>query len=110
MIMHRSSFVPGLLMLIIAASFLFVMKHKVHNLNRRLFSINNEILSERENLHILNAEIAYLTNPKRIEKLAKQHLNLQTPKREQVIDFEILAKIIHEKELASVKFEQELEE
>lgn len=108
--MFRSSFLSGLLVLIVAASFLFVMKHKVHNSNKKLSVINSQIISERENIHVLNAEIAYLSNPKRIKKLVHQHLHLQTPQRAQIVDADVLRKIVHEKELVALNASRKVDE
>ena len=96
----RSSFVPGLIVLTIAASFLFVIKHKVQNLNRDVKQINSQILLEKENIHVLNAELAYLTNPKRIKKLVGEKLNLQIPKAEQIVSLDDLPRLILQKQTA----------
>lgn len=84
----KSSFIPGLIILAICAVFLFTIKYKVQILNKELNNINSQILTEKENIHVLQAEYAYLTSHKRIQKLADQHLNLQTPKPHQIIEFE----------------------
>lgn len=87
----KSSFATGLIVLAICAVFLFTIKHKVQILRKELKDINAQILTEKENIHVLQAEYAYLTSPKRIQKLTSQHLNLQTPKPDQVIDLQNLA-------------------
>ena len=106
----RSSFIPGLIVLTIAASFLFVIKHKVQNLTRDLKQINSQILLEKENIHVLNAELAYLTNPKRIKKLAGEKLNLQIPKPDQIVSLDAITNLILKKQNASLNKGGEKEE
>jgi cell division protein FtsL len=106
----RSSFIPGLIVLAISASFLFIIKHKVQNLDRNLKQINAQILMEKENIHVLNAELAYLTNPKRIKKLANEKLHLQIPKAEQIVSLEELPQLIIKKQFALFKKGGEQEE
>lgn len=81
----KLSIVPYLLILALSAAFLFVIKYKVQNLSKEVRSVNAQILSEKENIHILKAEYTYLANPKRIQKLANEHLKLQTIKPDQVV-------------------------
>lgn len=99
----RSSFIPGLIVLTIAASFLFVIKHEVQSLNRNLKQINSQILLEKENIHVLNAELAYLANPKRIKKLVGEKLNLQIPKAGQIVSLDDLPGLILQRQLALLK-------
>lgn len=86
----RSAFVPGLIILGISTGFLFAIKYKVQNLSKEIRNINSQIVQERENIHVLNAEISYLANPKRIKNLTDQNLKLITPKREQIITLDTL--------------------
>lgn len=99
----RSSFIPGLIVLTIAASFLFAIKHNVQNLTRDLKQVNSQILLEKENIHVLKAELAYLTNPKRVKKLVTEKLNLQIPKADQIVSFDDLPKLIMQKRNALLK-------
>jgi cell division protein FtsL len=96
----RSAFIPGLIMLGISAAFLFAIKYTVQNLRTELKNINYKILSERENIHVLNAEISYLTNPKRIKSLTDEKLSLRAPKREQIISVEALNEQLRQNMLA----------
>ena len=73
----RTSFLASLLMLACTIAFLFVMKYKVQNINKQIINLNSSIIREKETIHILHAEWAYLTQPNRISKLANKHLLLQ---------------------------------
>lgn len=77
---------PGMLLLALSIAFLFLIKHKVQELSRDLRSVNAKILSERESIHVLRAEYAFLTNPKRLKKLTENSLSLQAPKKDQVLE------------------------
>lgn len=78
----------------VSAAFLFIIKHKVYDLRKELKAVNNQILKEKENIHVLKAEYTYLSSPKRIRKLSNTHLDLQTVKPEQIIDRNSVAKFI----------------
>lgn len=82
----RVSIFGYIVLLAVLSTFLFVIKYKVQNLNKHLNDLNNRIVTEKENYHILKAEYTYLTNPKRIKKLVSENLSLQTLKPEQVVD------------------------
>lgn len=64
-------------MLTCTIAFLFLMKYKVQTINKEIKSLTNAIIKEKETIHILHAEWAYLTQPTKITKLASKHLNLQ---------------------------------
>jgi cell division protein FtsL len=91
--MLRSPIFVSLVILAFCATFLFILKHNVQSLSKQLKSVNSQILKEKENIHVLQAEYSYLSSPKRIKKLVDKHLHLQSPKREQIIDMEHLNKL-----------------
>ncbi len=82
----KSSVTTYLVILAVSAAFLFAIKHKVQMLSKELKELNQKIISEKENIHILKAEYTYLTNPKRIKKLIDSNLALQTIKPNQIIE------------------------
>jgi len=81
----KYSIFPYLLVLIISVVFLFTVKYKVQNLSREIRDLNTQIISEKQNLHVLKAEYTYLANPKRIKSLADVHLKLKPVKASQVV-------------------------
>lgn len=91
----RSTFISGFVILALSAAFLFVIKSRVRNLSGELKGVNAKILSTREDMHVLNAEIAYLSNPKRIKALADSKLLLSAPKRGQIISIAELRTQFH---------------
>jgi len=56
---------------------LFVVKHRVQELEDRLAELNRAIAEDREAIHVLNAEWSYLNRPERLEDLGRRLLGLQ---------------------------------
>ena len=74
-----------LLITIIAVCSLFSIKEKVSILDYQLSSVEKQINSENNNIHILKAEQAYLLSPARLKKLTTAYLTLETVKSYQMI-------------------------
>jgi cell division protein FtsL len=81
---------PGLVVLALTAVGMFMVKNKVQELNRRLTNISARVVSEKEGIHVLQAELAFLNNPKRVKALSDKHLNLKAPKSSQILQPEDL--------------------
>ncbi len=64
---------------------MLVMKNKVKELTKELSSINQLIAFERESMHILTAEMSFLSNPKRIKAIADKNLDLRSPQKHQIM-------------------------
>lgn len=56
------------------AGSLFVVENEVQSLREDLAEINRQIHSDKEAMHVMQAEWAYLNQPERIEALTKEHL------------------------------------
>ena len=71
---------------VVASSFvLYSLEHASRKTERQIIALKKEIREEGENLKLLNAEWSYLTRPARLERLARQHLNLQLVRPEQLV-------------------------
>lgn len=70
---------------VVTAIGLFLIKDSVGNLSYQLSEINRQILIERNNIHMLKAEAAYLTSPERLRKLTNAYLPLSNIKPNQMI-------------------------
>ena len=81
----RSSFVPGLILLGVCACSLFAIKYHVQLLNKNLKGINAEILETKKNIHVLKAELTYLSKPEKIKKISDEKLDLVYASKSQVI-------------------------
>lgn len=69
----------SLILLILAAAAggaLFHVSFEVSELDDRLSTLNRDITSDREAIHVLRAEWSFLNQPERIEELARRHLDL----------------------------------
>ncbi|PHS78502.1 MAG: cell division protein FtsL [Rhodospirillaceae bacterium] len=67
---------------------LFSVKYQVHDLEAEHQRLVLELDDERRALHVLRAEWANLNDPKRIKKLAEQHLGMQAMRPNQVMSLE----------------------
>ncbi len=63
---------------------LYHTSYKTEELDRSLRALNRQIEAERRSLHVLKAEYVFLTNPSRIEEVARKHLALQPTQPRQI--------------------------
>jgi cell division protein FtsL len=54
----------------------YLVKYSVQDVQREVVSLKTELAKEKESLHLLNAEWAYLNRPDRLRQLADRHLDL----------------------------------
>jgi len=64
---------------------LYSLEHLTRGLERKVAKLKDGIGEEIENARFLNAEWSSLTRPDRLQKLAEQHLHLQTMRASQVV-------------------------
>ncbi len=93
----RSSLIPGLLLLAASASALFTIKFNVQQVRNKLKEVKLNIVEEKKSMHVLNAELTYLSRPDSIKKIADQKLQLSIIKKEQSISRDTFNKIIQQK-------------
>jgi cell division protein FtsL len=87
-------FIPTLIVLAIAVVGMLMVKNKVQDLNRKLNIVNAKIIAEKEGIHVLQAELAFLSNPKRIKSLSDKHLEFKAPQSSQVLQLKDLGAYI----------------
>lgn len=75
--MSRPVIIIAIFVLVANVVGLFHVKHKVQNLKKDLVEINRQLMSDREVIHVLNAEWTYLNSPNRIRKLADKYLGME---------------------------------
>lgn len=73
------------LLAVIAGVAMFMVKYEVQALEDDLRKANRQIRADREQIHVLQAEWAYLNEPGRLRDLAEKHLGLKTFEPGQVI-------------------------
>ncbi|MBT5570968.1 MAG: hypothetical protein HOJ90_07115 [Alphaproteobacteria bacterium] len=66
-----------LILAAVAGGVLFHISFEVSELDDRLGTLNHDIRSDREAIHVLRAEWSFLNQPDRLEELARRHLDLQ---------------------------------
>lgn len=55
---------------------LYLVKYSVQDVQRDVAAVRADLAHEKESLHLLNAEWAYLNRPERLRALADRHLDL----------------------------------
>ena len=55
---------------------LYLVKYSVQDVQRNVVTLRADLATEKESLHLLNAEWAYLNRPDRLRQLADRHLDL----------------------------------
>ena len=66
------------------------MKNSVYRLEDELDKINQNIQTDIETIHILNAEWSKLNNPERLRALVADHIKIYPIKAEQIINYSAL--------------------
>lgn len=61
---------------LVAGFGLYQLKYKVQCLEGELHEVHLAIKKEKEKIHVLKAELEYLSSPQRIESLANKYLGL----------------------------------
>lgn len=74
------------IVLLIGVTLLFWIKYSVRQESRRLDNVEEAIKRTSENVHVLEAELAYLTRPEHIDTLARLYLRLEPIRKEHVVD------------------------
>ena len=82
--MRRSTLLWSVLGIAVVVG-LFVIKHRVQDLEHRLHALNAEIITDRNATQVLQAEWSYLNQPTRLETLSKRLLGMEVPDAEQTV-------------------------
>lgn len=74
---HPTRRILAILLIILSAYSVFHVKYRVKELSRDYTELNRQIAQDKEAVHVLNAEWAYLNQPSRLKLLAERYLNLR---------------------------------
>ncbi|MFT5485695.1 MAG: hypothetical protein ACI9JL_002102 [Paracoccaceae bacterium] len=87
--MRRSTLLWSFLAITVVIG-LFVVKHRVQNLEDRLHALNAEIITDRDAIQVMQAEWSYLNQPARLEALSKRLLGMDAPVSAQTVSMQEL--------------------
>ncbi len=83
--MIKPSYIISLLLFCACVFGLFQVKFKVQNLHREMAELEKQLEHEKNSIHVLKAEWAYLNQPERLQRLAEKFLNLAEMRAEQIM-------------------------
>ncbi len=89
--MHKLFNAVLVLGVLVAGFYLYSLEHSTRGLERDIAATERKIADAKENIKLLNAEWSSLTRPDRLQRLAEQHLKLQTLRAQQIVKLEELA-------------------
>lgn len=69
---------------------LYLVKYTVQDVQRNVVELKADLGQEKESLHLLNAEWAYLNRPDRLQKLADRHLDMIPLDSRQIEEISVL--------------------
>ena len=105
MVLNKAPLYIVLSLCLITVYALFSIKDSVMTIRGELLEVNQQAQHEVDTIHLLKAELAYLTSPKRLSELNDDFLKLKETKVSQMIS-DPLQKVEHKapiKQLADVK-------
>lgn len=85
MLLNRIPVYIALIICLLVSVTLFHIKDNVMALKIELKEVKRQVQYEQDTIHILKAEITYLSSPERLRKLAENYLTLQNTKVAQMI-------------------------
>jgi hypothetical protein len=88
--MRRFSTLIWMLVIVGAAFMLYMVKYQVQSLRQQVADTSHQLEAEKEALHVVAAEWAYLNRPERLQALANQYLSSTSVTADQVAEIEAL--------------------
>jgi len=88
--MNRLSSVVWMLLIVAAAFLLYMVKYQVQYLRQQVAQTTRELEQEREGMHVVAAEWAYLNRPERLQVLARKYLAASEMTVNQVSDIQAI--------------------
>jgi hypothetical protein len=76
----KTRYLITLILLCVCIFSLFQVKFKVHNLHQEMAETRKHLEREKDSIHVLKAEWAYLNQPERLHRLSTKFLNLSEVK------------------------------
>ena len=88
--MHKFFNAILVLMVLVSGFMLYSLEHATRRTERHILELQDNIAKEHEQIKLLGAEWSSLTRPDRLQRLAAEHLGLQTIKAAQIVRIEEL--------------------
>lgn len=88
--MMNARMLVNMISIAVLAIGLYLVKYSVADVQRDVARLQTELADEKESLHLLNAEWAYLNRPDRLRKLADRHLDLEPLDSRQIGEVSVL--------------------
>lgn len=86
----RFSTIVWMILVVVAAFGLYMVKYQVQAVREEVIAQEKKLREERDSLHVVQAEWAYLSRPQRLETLSQKHLTLQPMEGAQISDITLL--------------------
>lgn len=88
--MGRFSTMIWMLVIVAAAFLLYQSKYQVQSLKNQVADVSRELEQEKEAMHVVAAEWAYLNRPERLRQLSAQYLSSTDLTVDQVAEIEMI--------------------
>lgn len=96
--MMNARILVHMVLFIVLAVGVYLVKYSVQDVQRELAARKTELATEKETIHLLNAEWAYLNRPDRLRQLADRHLDLVPLDSRQINQVSVLPAAVPEVE------------
>jgi cell division protein FtsL len=80
------------LTVLVSGFVLYSLEHATRGIEREIAGLHRAITAERESIKLLNAEWSSLTRPADLERLARQHLGLESLSASQIVGLDELGR------------------
>ncbi len=80
----RRSLLLLLIFCIVYGVGIYQLKYRVAHLESKLGDVQRDLIAEKESIHILDAEMSYISRPEHIAKLSEKYLPLSPVKVNQI--------------------------
>lgn len=75
----------AVLTVMISTTAVYSLKQATYDLEEKKRDLSAQILKDREAIKVLKAEMAYLSRPKRLERLSRRHLVIEATDNAQIV-------------------------
>ena len=77
--------------------FNYEVKKNYHNKEKEILKLNNLISERKQNIKLVNAELAYLSRPERLQSIVEQKLNMKEILPIDIWNINDISKLYYEK-------------